>query len=117
MKLNFNDSLLGILLLALIGLGFFAERQTQSFRFYQILSDLPPNEKRRNSPLPVYFLAQPFTYFDSGEQFYAFIGADGKTILKFLKHYHHLQKRNLTPVLESCQIAYDELREQTGLIA
>jgi hypothetical protein len=107
--------LIKLLLVACVA--FFAQKYTQGFRFYQILSDLPPNENLHNSPLPVDLLTQPFTYLGSGDQCYAFIGKDGKTVLKFFKHYHRLQRRELTPILQSCQLAYDELKEETGLIA
>ena len=85
-------------------------------------------------------LDQTFTFFGSGGQCYAFLSDDKTTVLKFFKHHHmrpytflnrihlplsfdHLrnkflnrQKKKLEDVFGSCKIAYEDLKEETGLI-
>jgi hypothetical protein len=94
-----------ILLTALTcsGVYFFCEWQTQGFRFYQLLSDLPNNKEweipitdaqieRVNS-----LLEQPFTYLGKGGFCTAFLGADDKTVLKFYHHQHLRLLSTLNP--------------------
>lgn len=79
-------------------------------------------------------LVGPFTFLDSGLECYAFLSADKKHVLKFFKQHHvreadalarflpilskmREQKRErLENCLRSCQIAYEELREESGLL-
>jgi hypothetical protein len=85
-------------------------------------------------------LSQKFTYLTKGHQSYVFVGADGQTVLKFyrfpshmrrfswLKHpfsYHFSKRRQqikayneekLHLTFKSYQLAYDQLREETGLL-
>ena len=128
-----------------IGLYFFTERQTQGFRYYHLISNLP-NETRWEVP-PLHdqelaqinhLLDQPFTFLGSGGWCYAFLGADQKTVIKFFKHSH------LTPInilrdfsfkklllqsppdnylpyyfhpfnFTSCMLMYSKLKEQSGI--
>ncbi|SRR5581483_2432048 len=87
-----------------------------------------------------HIFAQPFRYLDSGGQSYAFLSEDGNIVLKFFKMHHlrqypwlakitlpsfldpfrrdalHYQRKRLERVFSSCKIAYDELKEETGLL-
>lgn len=93
----------------------------------------------------VHLLDQPFTYAGSGGTSFAFLGKDGNTILKLFKHQHlqapswlfafsfpgmgelfrlekilyreakHHHKR-IKFFFTSCAIAYDELKNETGLL-
>lgn len=83
------------------GLALFSERQTQGFRLYLILSNLPNDSRWETSPLTPEeknqvdaLLDQPFTFLGSGGWCYAFLGQDQKTVLKFYKH-SHLQLQNI----------------------
>ena len=131
--------------LALVGIYFFCQWQTQGFRFYQLLSDLP------NAPeweIPVTqeeieqvhtLLDQPFTYVGKGGFCTAFLGKDGKTILKFYHHEHLHLKNALKPfswralllkpplqtssfsdfhtfAFKSCTLLYQRIKERTGLL-
>jgi len=81
-------------------------------------------------------LHQTFYFLGSGVQSYAFLGEDGKTVIKLFKHHHmglstDLMKKLLpqaiaTPILrnrenrmkhifKSAQIAFEELPEETGV--
>ena len=79
------------------GLYFFCEGQTQGFRPYLILSNLPNDPRWEAPPLSVEeqtkiaaLLDQPFTFLGSGGWCYAFLGQDQKTVLKFYRHTHLL---------------------------
>jgi hypothetical protein len=142
MKL-WKKSLLGAL--ALVGVYFFCEWQTQGFRYHHLLSDfsedprwkvfVTPEELERASIL----LDQPFTYLGKGGFCRAFLGQDGQTVLKF---YHHdrfrlsdafqpfswhklLLKTPLQLILaseyhafafKSCRLLYERVRGRTGLL-
>ncbi len=85
-------------------------------------------------------LAQPFRYLGKGTQFYAFESADGKYVLKFLKHKHlhpwkwlesvplpsflrriskakiQRRKERVQRLFSSCKLAYDEMSAETGYL-
>jgi hypothetical protein len=86
-------------------------------------------------------LNQPFYFLGGGQQCYAFLSQDGQTVLKFFRHDHRSPKnilthiklpslfdsyrqkmlnyksrKNLTPLFQSYKLAYDNLKEQSGLL-
>lgn len=85
-------------------------------------------------------LQQPFHYIAKGCQFYAFESEDGKTVIKFLKQKHlrpfvwlkkipapktlsslfetkiQRRKERVENLFSSCKLAYEELKEESGLI-
>lgn len=99
--------------------------------------EILPNTKLSSDQLKQMdqILDQPFYFIGSGVQCYAFISQDQKVILKFFKHHHlgpstrWLQKfpvpfkakiianreKRMRQLFKSSQIAYDSLREETGL--
>ena len=120
-------------LLTLLTVERFCASQTEGFRFYEILSEMP-NKPEWETPFPqeaLSLLEQPFTLLGKGEQCYAFIGHDEKTVLKFFRHDHLSPKQllpdalrtklpsrtDLTPLLLSAKLAFDRLKEETGLLA
>jgi hypothetical protein len=123
-----------------VGLGYFCESQTKGFRLQEILSDIPNNPAWEVDPLPleqqkevVRRLDQRFRYLGSGNQSHAFLGEDGKTVLKFFRHndlslmrivkkfsaenwlWHFTKKFDPMGVLDSCKLAYVDLRDQTAI--
>ncbi|MFI5335070.1 MAG: hypothetical protein ACHQT8_07955, partial [Chlamydiales bacterium] len=78
--------------------------------------------------------SQPFTFLDSGLEFYAFLSADKQHVLKFFKQHHVKQadflakcsplfnnlkrekRERLKGSFASCKIAFEELQEETGLL-
>jgi hypothetical protein len=95
----------------------FCHFQTRGFRLPHILSQMPPDSRWDLPPSPEQaslssLVRQRFTFLGSGGQCYAFLGEDKTTVLKFFKHTHPLSS-----IFESCKLAWDELREETGLIA
>jgi hypothetical protein len=69
-------------------------------------------------------LNQPFTYLSSGGQSYAFLSEDGKYVLKFLKQDkfskrlfgNKRRERKRERDFSSYKLAYDHLKEETGLL-
>lgn len=118
------------------------DTQTDSFRLYEILSAMPNKARWETTPLNSEqrekLLSQPFFFLGHGEQFYAFLGSDQKTVLKFFRHDHlspkhlvrflplptslktsfleHKSRYDLSPLFDSAKLAYDELKEETALI-
>ena len=72
---------------------------------------------------------QNYHYLASGTQSYAFLSEDGRYVLKFFRMKHLLpsfsdylkgrtqrRKENLTAIFNAHKLAYDELREESGLV-
>ena len=90
--------------LVFTGLYFFCEQETQGFRLYHLLSDLPddpcweiPSLEPEENKKIYHLLDQTFTYIGKGGFCYAFLGEDQKTVIKFPAH-HHL---NLLSILKN----------------
>ena len=123
-----------------VGLGYFCESQTKGFRLQEILSDIPNNPAWDVDPLLSeqqkeieHKLDQKFRYLGSGNQSHAFLGEDGKTVLKFFRHndlslmrilnkfsaenwlWHFTKKFDPAGVLDSCKLAYVDLQDQTAI--
>lgn len=113
-----------ITFLIVCGVAIFCEKQTDGFRLQEIFSDVETCASEETSSQEISsHLLQSFTYLGKGEQFYAFLGEDEKTVLKFFRHrtslkqIFGLEKRDLTPLFESAKLAYERLKEETALIA
>lgn len=101
--------------------------------------DIPPLSLEASSQVET-ILSQPFYFLASGGESYAFISQDRQFVLKVFKHHHMrtnswvdklplphwmtpLQKKykesrinRQTTLFTSCLLAYNRLKEQTGLI-
>lgn len=125
---------------------FFCQKQTQGFRPYLILSNLPNDPRWEVPSLPPEeqkaidaLLDQPFTFLGSGGWCFAFLGQDQKTVLKFYRHSHLLPSsifkefsfKNLflqsDPLpqhlpyfqefnFKSCILLYNQVKEKTGIL-
>lgn len=84
--------------------------------------------------------SQTFTYLDSGTKSYSFVSEDGKYVIKLFKMKHLLANKwinhipipkildeyrfekvakrdlKLSDIFESCKIAFQDLKKQTGLV-
>ena len=123
-----------------VGLYYFCGAQTKGFRLQEILSDIPNNPAWEVDPLPaeehkevVRKLDQRFRYLGSGCQSHAFVGKDGKTVLKFFRHndvslmkilnrfsaekwlWTFTKKYDPAGVFDSCKLAYVDLQDQTAI--
>jgi hypothetical protein len=123
----------------------FCYQKTDGFALYKICSSLPFNrEWEPSSPQAPKELSrifdQPFYYLAKGAQSYVFASQDGQTVIKFFRIYHlrppaWLSALSLPPALQpykiskmiekrkdlnkdflSYKIAYEEMKEKTGLI-
>lgn len=125
----------------------FCHFQTRGFQTVKIVSHLSPSpqwETPLASPNEMARLkaifSQPFYYFGSGGQSYAFLSQDGQVVLKLFKMHnirqypllYHLalpgvldrfriaflqwQKQKLKRVFSSSRLAYTELKESSGLL-
>lgn len=131
--------------LLLIAVSIFCERKTHGFRLYHLLSDLP-NDARWHSFLPQEekmvidrLTDQSFTFLGKGGFCCAFLGADGKTVLKFYTHHHlsllgilrcftweklllktSVLRPHLLPhqefTFKSCKLLFDNAKDITGLL-
>lgn len=128
------------------GLYIFCEKQTQGFRPYLLLSNLPNDPRWEVSPLSApeqtevdALLDQRFTYLGAGGWSIAFLGEDQKTVLKFYRHNEFrplfvLRDFSVTKLLlkntphpkdlpyfqefnfNSCTLLYSKAKERTGLL-
>lgn len=120
-------------------------KATGGFQLYKVAPSWPSHEEpsclsleQRARLAPI--VSQPFTYLSHGGETYAFVSADGRTVLKLFKLHHMrpmpwleslplppswrrgckrfnqqcIQKRRA--FYESCTIAFDAFRQRTGLI-
>lgn len=134
-----------LIILSLISICFFCEKKTDGFRFYHLLSDLP-NDMRWEHPFSKeeketinHLTDQTFTFIGKGGFCCAFLGEDGKTVLKFYLHHHlslpeiarsfaweKLLLKNSFPRSEllphqefnfkSCKLLYEKAKDITGMI-
>lgn len=118
----------------------------QGFYLPLILSNLPndprwevPQLPTEETPFIHHLLSQKFTFLGSGGWCFAFLGEDGKTVLKFYKHTHltlteilkdfSFNKLLLHPPkwpenlpyfqefnFKSCILLYTQVKERTGLL-
>jgi hypothetical protein len=127
------------------GIGKFCDLQTGGFRIYEIESSMPNSalwEATSDETRIHKILDQSFFFLDGGEQSYAFLSADRQTVLKFFRHDHpwspkraleyvrlpfgwdsfrlkllnYKSRKDISPLLKSAKLAYDELKEETGLL-
>lgn len=134
------------LCLLLVGLERLYYRQNGGFRIANVLSPVPPVYTCDEDLSKIdHLLDQPFRFLGSGGTSYVFLGEDQTTVLKLFKHQHlitknflfhlhfpgvldtlridkiakrekqHLHKRQAF-FFNSCKLAYQHLKEETGLI-
>lgn len=124
----------------------FCDKKTEGFQIYKILSHLAYSKEWETQQLQDHdslhaLFSQPFHYLSSGGQCYAFVSTDGKWVLKFykmhnLRQYPFLykialpgcldrlriqillhQQQKLRRIFSSSILAYDYLKEETGLLS
>lgn len=102
-----------------------AKRMTQGFRLAKLELEFPNHSEWEVPFDPSLYavLAQPFTYIGKGSQSYVFESKDGEYVIKFFRFDRHLGIRcnhenqlKVLTVFNACKIAYDLLRDETGLI-
>lgn len=136
-----------LLICAFACVGRFCHKMTAGFAISKIISDPklesggPVQISHEELLQVVHLLDQPFYFYAKGGQCFIFIGADGKTMIKFFKS-HHIRFWNWLSTIsfpfpldywrikllekhrhqthsylfQSCKTAYEKFKEQTGLI-
>lgn len=133
---------ISLILLIIFAIERFCYKQTAGFRLNKISTNLPFNDHWNiKAEIPKELLNTTYNFLGSGVQCYAFESEDKKTVLKVFKHYHAfpsndhlkilpipsflenyrqsvLEKRykRLYSIFDSCTIAYQQLKKETGLI-
>lgn len=134
----------GACLLLLLGVERLYYFQNGGFRSSKLISDLPSECNPPPEGIKE-LLDQPFHFLGRGGTSFAFLGEDGKTVLKLFKHQHLFPKNPLFRLklpgisdrfridrivatqkkkahkhhsffLKSCSLAYTALQEETGLL-
>jgi hypothetical protein len=136
-----------VLAAALYSLSLFCQHETDGFTLTKIHSTLSFNPEWETAPLSQAeeselkaLLSQEFTYLASGGQCYAFLSADGQSVIKCIKH--HLRRKASWPLklplpeqlkkklersickrkaklkrdFNSYKLVFEELREESGLL-
>lgn len=113
-----------LFLLLFIAAERFCYWQTKGFRVHRVSAEIvhhpewdfetPPELIAQVAPL----VSQDYFFLGHGAQCYAFLSADKSTVLKVFKHprFRLFSSKDLSSLFESLKIAYEELREETGLI-
>lgn len=133
MQRTFLKIFLGLLLL--IATERFCRAQTAGFRVQKVIGEeFERQEKKPLDPWLLEKLDQPYFFLGSGVQCYAFLSADGQTVLKLFKHYHmpprtawlkkvsflrsftQEREKRIASILESHRLAFEKLAEETGLL-
>jgi hypothetical protein len=137
---------ISILAVALFATQRFCRKQTDTFAVSKICSSLPFHPQWEVSPLQQdeqkglkAILAQPYFYLAKGAQCYVFLSQDGRYVIKFFRLNHLLppfwthfyfpyplqplriakiqqKQEELDKDFLSYKIAYEEMREETGLV-
>lgn len=129
-----------VVIIGVVLLQRFCHNQTDGFALRKIISELSFHEEWETPSLnqedPIrQILSQPFFYLGKGAQAYVFVSRDGRYVLKFFRHDHmrtepwhflltkeHRSERlmiardKLIKDFTSYKIAFDNLREETGLV-
>jgi len=92
-------------LLLFIGIERFCNWQTDGFRLYEVLSDIPndpswemPSLSSLKEEEILSILQQPYLYLGKGEQCYAFVSSDNKYVLKLFRHSHLKPEKKLKEI-------------------
>lgn len=117
--------------------GFALYKITSSFSFHPEWETYLP-QKQEEEVLKI--LDQPFYYLARGAQSYVFVSADGQVVIKFFRLYHLIpplwitalsfplplmpykvhkilsKRKELNTDFQSYKIAYEEMKEETGLL-
>ena len=135
-----------LVILIFIALERLTRWKTEGFRVYKMTSNLSYDPRWKTGILSQEehekieaVLDQSFHFLGSGTHFYVFESQDGKTVIKFIKHHrkrpvtwiNHVKfpifdqwrqqiirkrEKNLADLMYSCKMAYEDLKEETGLI-
>lgn len=92
--------------------------RVKGFHPYKILSRYPhePKWTQDNFNYADNIFSQPYSYLSSGKNCYAFISQDKQYVIKFFKQTHFKSPTFRSQLFSSFQYAFNELKEETGII-
>lgn len=109
-----------IFVLCFYGTAKFCKKQTGSFTVARISSELPFHPEwvveNENEAEVQKILAQPYRFLGKGAQSFVFASEDGKWVIKFFRHQHLQKNGKLAKDFGSYKLAYEKLRNETGLL-
>jgi hypothetical protein len=112
----------------------FHNHKSLGFSVKKISSNLAPRPEWAVDDIPketqAAVFGQHYRYLASGTECYAFVSDDGKYVIKFFRMKHYVpsfsdyfkpdrlkrREKNLQTIFNAYKSAYDELREETGLV-
>lgn len=103
---------------AMLSLPAYAKRLTHGFRIAKMYLDFPHHPEWEIEPNPEMsaILKQPFYFLGKGAQSYVFESGDGLYVVKLFRYDQPFVESKVIHLFNACKIAYDQLREETGLI-
>jgi hypothetical protein len=95
-----------------------AKRATQGFRIAKMQIQFPyhPEWQTPIQAEVIPILEQRFHYLGKGAQSYVFESADQKYVIKLFRYDHPQSEEKITLLMNACKMAYDRMREETGLV-
>ncbi len=107
-----------IFVLCFYGTARFCKKQTGSFTISRITSNIPfhPEWEVDNNTEIKEILSQPYRFLGKGAQSFVFASDDGKYVIKFFRHHHLKKNSKLAKDFGSYKLAFDRLRNETGLL-
>lgn len=106
-----------VIVIAAILLGIFiwsSQHTSLDFSVKKITSTLTYHPEWETAPPSINLFDQNYSYLASGAQVYAFASDDGKYVIKFFRMEE--EEQNLPAIFNAYKLAYDELREESGLV-
>ncbi len=109
-----------IFALCFYGVAKFCKKQTGSFTIARITSDLNFHPEwvvdNTQEETAKKALAQPYRFLGKGAQSFVFASDDGQWVIKFFRHHHLKKNSKLAKDFGSYKIAFEKLRDETGLL-
>lgn len=107
-----------VFVLAMLSLPNLAKRATHGFRAAKLQLDFPFHPEWEPPPDLSYHeaLKQPYSFIGRGAQSYVFASADGHYVIKLFRFDYPVVGDKVTRLFNACKMAYDDLREETGLL-
>ncbi len=103
---------------AMLFLPAIAKRFTCGFHLKAICLDFPYHSEWEVEPSAEVnsILKQPFRFFGKGAQCYVFESEDKTDVVKLFRYNRSFTEAKIVRLFNACKIAYDALRDETGLV-
>ena len=110
--------LLLLFVTTLLSIPSLAKRFTFGFRLAKMELDFPHHPEWEGEACPELdsILDQPFHFIGKGAQSYVFASKDEKHVVKLFRYDHPSLDSKIVLLFDACKMAYDSLKEETGLV-